>query len=129
MSGASIVVRANFDRKPSGRGEAKKDSNARRSPGVAHLLALAHHIDRKIRDGELCDYTHAAELLGITRARVSQISSLTLLAPAIQEAILNLPLLTDGKNPISERSMRAVSAEPDWATQLTMWLAFLEART
>ena len=128
MSGDTIVVRANFDLKPVGRGEAK-DSTGRRSSGVASMLALAHHIERKIRDGQLRDYAHAAELLGMTRARISQISSLTLLAPAIQEAILDLPLLTDGKNPISERSMRAVSAEPDWATQLTMWLAFLEART
>jgi hypothetical protein len=120
VSGATIVVRANFDRKPAGRGEAKKDSKlGRRSPGVAHLLALAHHIDRKIRDCELRDYAHAAEVLGMTRARVSQICGLTLLAPAIQEAILNMP---DGRrDPVTERQLREIVAEPHWDRQMRLW--------
>ena len=120
MSGATIVVRANFDRKAAGRGEAKKDSNTgRRSPGVAHLLALAHHIEAKIRCGELRDYAHAAAVLGLTRARVSQISSLTLLAPAIQEAILDLPPAT--RDPITERQLREIVTEPLWEKQMRLW--------
>jgi hypothetical protein len=120
VSGTAIVVRANFDRKPAGRGEAKKDSNTgRRSPGVVHLLALAHQIERKIRDGELRDYAHAARVLGVTRARVSQISGLTLLAPAIQEEILSLP---DGRrDPITERQLREIVAEPLWEKQMRLW--------
>ena len=120
MSGATIVVRANFDRKPAGRGEAKKDSSTgRRSPGVAHLLALAHHIDRRIRDGELRDYAHAAAVLGLTRARISQISGLTLLAPAIQEAILALP--DTRPDPVTERQLREIVAEPLWEKQMRLW--------
>jgi hypothetical protein len=118
MSGATIVVRANFDRKPAGRGEAK-DSTGRRSPGVARLLALAHQIDRKVRDGELRDYAHAAKVLGLTRARVSQISGLTLLAPAIQEAILDLPPTT--RDPVTERQLREIVTEPLWERQMRLW--------
>ena len=118
MSGASIVVRANFDRKPAGRGEVK-DSAGRRSSGVAHLLALAHHIDRKIRDGELRDYAHAAKVLGLTRARISQISGLTLLAPEIQEAILALP--PTNRNPVTERQLREIVTEPLWEKQMRLW--------
>ena len=120
MSGATIVVRANFDRKPAGRGEAKSDSAGRRSLGVAHLLALAHHIDRRIRDGELRDYAHAAAVLGLTRARISQISGLTLLAPAIQEAILHLPPTT--RDPVTERQLREIVREPLWERQIAVWM-------
>ncbi len=120
MNGATIVVRANFDRKPAGRGEAKKNPNTgRRCSGVTHVLALAHHIDRKIRDGDLRDYAHAAEVLGVTRARVSQISALTLLAPAIQEAILSLT--GTRLDAITERQLREIVAEPLWDKQMRLW--------
>ena len=118
MNGATIVVRANFDRKPVGRGEKVDSKPGRRNSGVAHLLALALHIDSKIRRGELRDYAHAAEVLGVTRARVSQISALTLLAPAIQEAILSLPT---GRNVITERQLREIVAEPLWDKQMRLW--------
>ena len=91
-----------------------------RVPGVVRLLALAHEIDRRIRDGELRDLAHAAEVLGLTRARVTQITQLLLLAPEIQEAILELPP-TRGRDPVTERQLRQIAAEPDWTTQLAMW--------
>ena len=120
MNGATIVVRANFDRKPAGQGETKEPKPGRRCSGpVAHVLALAHHIDHKIRDGELRDYAHAAQVLSITRARVSQISALTLLAPAIQEAILDLP--ETRRDPITERQLREIVAEPLWEKQMRLW--------
>ena len=119
MNGATIVVRANFDRKPAGRGEVKDSNTARRCSGVTHVLALTHHIDRKIRDGDLRDYAHAAEVLGVTRARVSQISALTLLAPAIQEAILSLT--GTRLDAITERQLREIVAEPLWDKQMRLW--------
>jgi len=122
VSGATIVVRANFDRKVASRGDANDPQPGRWNPGpVAHALALAHHIDRKIRSGELSNYAHAAEVLGVTRARVSQITGLLLLAPEIQEAILNLPLVTKGRDPISERDLRAIAMEVDWERQMNRW--------
>jgi len=39
----------------------------------ARQLALAHWIERKIEAGELRNYAHAAAVLGVSRARVSQI--------------------------------------------------------
>ncbi len=86
---------------------------------MTHVLALAHHIDRKIRDGDLRDYAHAAEVLGVTRARVSQISALTLLAPAIQEAILSLT--GTRLDAITERQLREIVAEPLWDKQMRLW--------
>jgi hypothetical protein len=58
---------------------------------VARTLALAHTIDEMIRTGELRDLADAARAVGVTRARMTQIMNLLLLAPEIQEALLSFP--------------------------------------
>jgi hypothetical protein len=88
---------------------------------VARLLALAHKIDGMIRAGELCDLADAARTLGLARVRMTQITNLLLLAPEIQEAILELPPVTNGRDPVSERTLRTVVAEPNWTTQVQLW--------
>jgi hypothetical protein len=88
---------------------------------VARQLALAHEIERRIRAGELEDFAHAARVFGLTRARVTQISNLTLLAPAIQDEILALSPVTEGRDPITERTLRAIVAEPVWERQVARW--------
>ena len=81
----------------------------------------AHEIERRIRAGELDDLAHAARVFGLTRARLTQVSNLLLLAPAIQEAILAMPPVTVGRDPITERSLRAIVAEPVWERQIAAW--------
>ncbi len=92
-----------------------------RVPRVVQLLGLAHRIDGVIRNGELNDLAEAARRLNLTRARVTQITNLLLLAPAIQEVLLDLPLVTNGRDPVTERQLRPIAAEPDWNKQLSMW--------
>ena len=92
-----------------------------RIPRVSRLLALAHRIDSRIRSGELRDLAHAARLCGVTRPRMTQIMNLLLLAPEIQQAILTWPPVTKGRDPITERHLRAIVAEPDWSRQRTLW--------
>lgn len=95
------------------------------SPGrqlrVARLLALAHYIDEKIRAGEIADLAEAARRAGLTRARVTQVMNLLLLAPVIQEVILATPAATDGRDPVTERQLRQIVAEPVWARQVAIW--------
>ena len=98
-----------------------------RVPRIARLLALAHTIDQMVRVGELRDLADAARALGMTRARVSQVSALLLLAPEIQEAVLDLPLVT-GRDPITERQLRPIAAESDWNKQLILWREIHELR-
>ncbi len=93
-----------------------------RVPRVTRLLALAHRIDEMIRSGELRDWAEAARLVGVTRARMTQIASLLLLAPKIQEDILNLPNVTRGPDPFTERLLRATAAHADWRTQNSAWV-------
>ena len=92
-----------------------------RTPRVARMLSLAHKIDGMIRAGELRDLADAARAIGVTRARMTQVMNLLLLAPAIQEAILDLPPVKNGRDPVSERALRRVVAEPDWNLQMEMW--------
>ena len=93
-----------------------------RVPRVARLLALAHRIDRMVRDGELRDLADAARRLDMSRARVSQVCSLLLLAPKLQQEILDLPTVTSGREPVTERQLRPLAAEPDWSKQLVLWV-------
>jgi hypothetical protein len=58
----------------------------------------------------------------VTRARVSQILSVLQLAPEIQEAVLFLEP-GNGRERITERSLRAIAGEVAWARQRRMWAA------
>ena len=53
----------------------------------------------------------------VSRARVSQVLNLLCLAPDIQEAILFLPEVESGRDPVGERDLRGVCAELEWAKQ------------
>ena len=83
--------------------------------------ALAHSIDAKIRAGEFRDFADAARAVDVTRARMTQIMNLLLLAPQIQEAILDLPPVTSGRDPVSERQLRQIVAEVEWEEQRRLW--------
>ena len=52
---------------------------------------------------------------------MTQVMNLLLLAPAIQEAILDLPPVSRGRDPITERNLRGIVAEPDWTKQVVMF--------
>src|SRR4051812_12047968 len=76
-----------------------------RIPRVARLMALAIRLETLIADGEAPNYAALACLAHVSRARVTQIANLTLLAPGIQEAILFLPPVIKGRDPLTEREL------------------------
>jgi predicted XRE-type DNA-binding protein len=98
-----------------------RDTTEGRIPRVARLMALAIKFDHLLRTGAVRDQAELAELGHVTRARVTQIMNLLHLAPDIQEAILNLPRTTHGHDPLSERHLRPITAQPDWRKQRTIW--------
>ena len=81
------------------------------------MLALGHEIVRLVDEGVLEDLADAAEVLGFSRARVSQIVDLTLLAPHIQEVLI---FGGDGAGQ-AERRLRSVVAAGLWAEQRVHW--------
>lgn len=92
-----------------------------RVPRVAKLTALAIRFERLVRSGEVRDFAEIARLGHVTRARMSQITNLLNLAPDIQEAILFLPRVAKGDDPITERHLRPIVARPDWREQRRLW--------
>jgi hypothetical protein len=80
------------------------------------MLALAHKIHDAIDRGTVRDRAEVARRLGFTRARITHLLDLTLLAPDLQEGVLDLEAV-DGVEPISERSLRAVAHAGTWAAQ------------
>ena len=85
-------------------------------------LSPRRPFDGLIRKGAVHDYADLARLGHVTRARATQIMNLLNLAPDIQEEILFLPRTTSGRDPISERQIRRIAAEPDWRRQRRLWL-------
>jgi predicted XRE-type DNA-binding protein len=79
---------------------------------IARRMALAFHIENLIERGELRDYAEAAERLGVSRARITQICDLALLAPDIQAAVLL------GQVEPRDRHLREVGRHPLWADQM-----------
>ena len=119
IDGATATFAVAFGR--SGRPRAPLPVSPHRAPRVARHLALAHEIERRVHAGELDDLAFAARVFGLTRARVTQIVSLTLLAPAIQAEILSLPRISEGRDPLTERTLRPIVAEPLWERQVALW--------
>lgn len=99
----------------------KPKPSAGRVPRVARLMALAIRFDRLIAEGAIADQAELARIGHVTRARVTQICNLLHLAPDIQEQILFLPLVTEGRDRISERDLRPIAAEIRWDRQREMW--------
>jgi len=84
------------------------------------MLALAHHLNTAIERGVVADQAAVARKLGLTRARITQLLDLTLLAPDLQLQVLELEAV-DGVEPLAERQLRAVMAAGTWPQQRAAW--------
>jgi len=94
---------------------------AGRIPRISRLMALAILFDRLIREGKVSDQSELARLAHVTQPRMTQIMNLNHLAPDIQEELLFLPLVTNGRERIHERMLRPIAAQADWVEQRRTW--------
>jgi hypothetical protein len=92
----------------------------RRPAKVAQQLALAHHLQNAIDRGAVADRTTIALRLGVTKARITQLMDLTLLAPDLQDQVLTMEAV-DGVEPMSERALRKVAQIREWREQRRAW--------
>ena len=92
-----------------------------RVPRVARLMALALKLDGLVRAGVVRDYAELARLGRVTRARVTQVLNLTLLAPDIQETLLFLPPVAAGREPLALRELQPIARLRDWRRQRRAW--------
>ena len=128
-SSFSVEYKVDFS---SGNGKRKTGKNKKYSLGqkkkttekphhVTRLLALAHHLQGLIDKGLVADYAGIARQFNLSRARLTQIMNLTLLAPQIQEEIL-LEINNDlFRGYLNEQDLRVVLKTSNWEEQLKIW--------
>jgi hypothetical protein len=96
---------------------------------VAQRLAEAHAFQRLLDDGKVKTQAELARQAGLTRARVTQIMNLLLLAPDLQVQVLMMKPDARGRDPVSERQLRHVVAAPLWEEQRRRWAAIRRGET
>jgi hypothetical protein len=96
-----------------------------RIPRISRYMALAIHFEDLIRQGVVTDYADLARLGHVTRARMTQIMNLRLLASEIQEKLLFMPSLGSGGEEVNLRDLQSIAAKIDWRKQLVDFSAFV----
>ena len=122
-NGSNLVLEYSLTPRQRGRKtvDQPKAERTGKLPRITRLMALAIKFDGLIREGIVRDYADLARLGHVTRARLTQIMNLLLLAPDIQEQILFLPKTMSGRDPISERCIRKITAIVRWDRQRKAW--------
>lgn len=92
-----------------------------RIPRVSKLMALAIRFDGLLRDGVVSNQSELAALARVTQPRMTQILNLLCLAPDIQEELLFLSPVLQGRDPITERALRPISKHEVWEHQRHLW--------
>ncbi len=92
---------------------------------IAKLMALAIRCDQMLRSGAVPDASALAEIARVSQPRMTQILNLTLLAPDIQEKLLFLDPVKEGKPEVSEKAMRRICAEVSWVRQREMAIVLM----
>ncbi len=82
------------------------------APRVARMLALAHALQGLLDRGAVPSRAELATVTGFTRARITQLLDLTLLAPDLQEWIV-----FDAPPGVTERALRSVVRLRTWQAQ------------
>ena len=102
-----------------------------RIPRISRYMALAIHFEDLIRQGVVTDYADLARLGHVTRARVTQIMNLRLLAPEIQEELLFLEAITNRVDLIQLKRLQTIATDFNWEDQRKHWrnVAFSHLRT
>jgi hypothetical protein len=88
-----------------------------RLPRITRYMALAIYYEDLIRQGHVHDYAEIATLGHVTRARVTQIMNLRLLAPDLQERLLVLSRIDKGRETVTLRSLQSIALLNDWKKQ------------
>lgn len=88
-----------------------------RLPRITKMMALAIRLDHLIKTEQVSDQAELARVGHVSRARLTQIMDLNLLAPDIQEEIL---FLSAGARNI-ERMVRPIVQDLAWTKQRELW--------
>jgi hypothetical protein len=85
-------------------------------------MALAIRMENLIRAGGIIDYSQLAQLGYVSRARITQIMNLLLLAPDIQEQILFLVPASGRRDAVRLAQLQPIARISDWNQQRRLWV-------
>ena len=98
-------------------------------PRVTRLLALAHKFEDMLASGEVGSMAELSRAGRVSRARLSQIMDLVLLAPDIQDEIMGFIRVTMGsRDPVVMREVQIVVRSLYWPDQRVAWQKLLALR-
>jgi hypothetical protein len=92
-----------------------------RLPRITRYMALAIYYEDLIRQGHVHDYAEIAALGHVTRARLTQIMNLRLLAADIQEEIISMVRLVKGRDMLCLQQLQRIALESNWQNQRKLW--------
>jgi len=91
-----------------------------RIPRITKMMALAIRLDHLIKSGQVIDQAELARVGHVSRARLTQIMDLNLLANDIQEEILHLEP-SHSACCIQERNVHSIAMVYSWKQQRQRW--------
>lgn len=92
-----------------------------RVPRASRVMALAIQFDDLLQRGVVANTVELARLAKVTQPRITQVLNLLYLAPDIQEELLFLPLVAEGRDPIHEKHLRRICRLSSFASQRRAW--------
>jgi hypothetical protein len=123
----SVHVRFRQRQRELRRGASPPPLPAGRIPRLTRLMALAIRLEQLLDNGVIPSQAVLARLGHVTPARLTQIISLRQLAPDIQEEILFLPPIEQGREPLTERRVRPLLGTLSWPDQRLAWARLTSA--
>lgn len=99
------------------KGRKPKHAKPTRLPRVTRLMALAIKYEHLLRNGLVNTHEELALLAGVDRSQISAVLRLRLLAPEIQEWLLNLPELEKRNDPIGWTAIQKITRIASWEEQ------------
>lgn len=88
-----------------------------RLPRICRLMALSIKYERLLQSGTVVNHRTLAQLAGVSESQISAILCLRLLAPDIQEWLLNLPEHDQGRDPLPWKAIHPLTTLTDWEEQ------------
>lgn len=102
-------------------GTEPEQSTPDRLPRITKMMALAIRLDHLIKTRQVTDQAELACVGHVSRARLTQIMDLNMLAPDIQEDILELPTSRGYCQCPQEKEVRRIAIDLNWNNQRIAW--------
>lgn len=123
----TVTRKVDFAVKGKRKSERKEEEPLGRVPRISKLMALAIRYEQMLNDGVVQSQTELAELLHVSQPRMTQIVNMLHLSPEIQEEILFLAEVEEGRDAVTERDLRGVVTCLHWDQQRKVWCHLTKA--